>query len=96
MRKLLKLESDVIAIKVTDREFPEAFVYADEFYKAPEFVGNVDKVSAIISGYISTILHEMKAQKKQFLKLKFDFCEGNYQKLKDKEQMGFQAELFEG
>lgn len=95
MRKLLKLENDVVAIKVTGREFPEAFVYADEFYKAPEFVGNVDKVSAIISGYISTVLHEMKVQKKQFLRINFDFCEANYQELKDKEQMGLQAELFE-
>lgn len=93
MRKLLKLENDSVAIKITGREFPEAFVYNDEFYKTPEFVGNIDKVSAIISGYISTVLHEMKAQKKQFLRLKFDFCEANYQELQDKENLGVQTEL---
>lgn len=94
MRKLLKLENDVVAIKVTGREFPEAFVYADEFYKAPEFVGNVNKVSAIISGYISTVLNEMKVQKKQFLRINFDFCEANYKELQEQENTGFQTELF--
>ena len=94
MKKLLKLESDTIAIKVTGREFPEAFVYADEFYKSPEFVGNVDKVAAILSGYLGTVLQEMKRQKKQFLRLKFDFCENEYQKLQDYEQIGTQTELF--
>lgn len=94
MRKLLKLENDVVAIKVTGKEFPEAFVYADEFYKAPEFVGNVDRVSAIISGYISTVLNEMKVQKKQFLKLKFDFCEANYKELQEQERLGLQTKLF--
>lgn len=94
MKKLLKLESDTISIKVTGREFPEAFVYGDEFYKAPEFVGNVDKVSAILSGYISTVLQEMKRQKKQFLRIKFDFCEADYQKLQDGEKLGVQSELF--
>ena len=94
MRKLLKLESDTIAIKVTGREFPEALVYADDFYKSPEFVGNVDKVTAILSGYLGTVLQEMKRQKKQFLRLKFDFCESDYQKLQDYEQIGTQTELF--
>lgn len=94
MRKLLKLESDTIAIKVTGREFPEAFVYADDFYKSPEFIGNVDKVTVILSGYLGTVLQEMKRQKKQFLRLKFDFCESDYQKLQDYEQIGTQTELF--
>lgn len=94
MKKLLKLQNDTISIKVTGREFPEAFVYGDEFYKTPEFVGNVNKVSAILSGYISTVLQEMKRQKKQFLRLKFDFCEADYQKLQDYEQIGTQTELF--
>lgn len=88
MKKLLKLESDTVAIKVTGREFPECFVYSDEFYKSPEFVGNIDKVTAILSGYIGTVLQEMKRQKKQFLRLKFDFCESDYQKLQDYEQLG--------
>lgn len=95
MKKLLKLENDTIAIKVTGRDYPEAFVYGDEFYKAPEFVGNVDKVSAILSGYISTVLQEMKRQKKQFIQLKFDFCEENYKELQDYEKKGIQTELFE-
>lgn len=94
MKKLLKLEGDTISIKVTGREFPEAFVYGEEFYKSPEFVGNVDKVSAVLSGYISTVLQEMKRQKKQFLRLKFDFCEADYQKLQDYENIGTQTELF--
>lgn len=94
MKKLLKLESDTISIKVTGRDFPEAFVYGDEFYKAPEFVGNVDKVSAILSGYISKVLQEMKRQKKQFLRLKFDFCEEDYEKLKNGEKSGVQSDLF--
>lgn len=95
MKKLLKLENDTISIKVTGRDYPEAFVYGDEFYNAPEFVGNVDKVSAILSGYISTVLQEMKKQKKQFLQLKFDFCEENYKELQDYEKKGVQTELFE-
>lgn len=95
MKKLLKLESDTIAIKVTGREFPEAFVYADEFYKTPEFVGNVDKVSAILSGYLGTVLQEMKRQKKQFLRIRFDFCEEDYKELQDYEKKGVQTELFE-
>lgn len=94
MKKLLKLESDTISIKVTGREFPEVFVYGDESYTAPEFVGSVDKVSAILSGYISTVLQEMKRQKKQFLRLKFDFCEADYKKLQDGERIGVQSELF--
>lgn len=95
MKKLLKLESDTVSIKVTGRDYPEVFVYGDEFYKAPEFVGNTDKVLKILSGYISTVLKEMKKQKKQFLRLKFDFCEEDYQKLVDKEKIGVQKELFE-
>lgn len=94
MRKLLNLENDVVSIKVTGREFPEAFVYADEFYKAPEFVGNIDKVSAIISGCISTVLYKMKFRKKQFLRLKFDFCEDSYKELQEQEHLGLQIELF--
>ena len=94
MKKLLKLQNDTVSIKVTGREFPEAFVYGDEFYKAPEFVGNVDKVSAILSSYISTVLKEMKRQKKQFLRLKFDFCEADYKKLQNYERPGVQSELF--
>lgn len=95
MKKLLKLENDTIAIKVTGREFPEAFVYADEFYKTPEFVGNVDRVSAILSGYLGTVLQEMKRQKKQFLRIRFDFCEEDYKELQDYEKKGVQKELFE-
>lgn len=95
MKKLLKLQNDTISIKVTGRDFPEAFVYGNEFYKTPEFVGNVDKVSAILSGYILTVLQEMKRQKKQFLRLKFDFCEEDYKELQDYEKSGVQSELFE-
>ena len=94
MRNLLKLQNDTLAVKVTEREFPECFVYSDEFYTRPEFVGNVDKVSSILSGYLHTVLQEMKRQKKQFLRLKFDFCEADYQQLKDHETIGEQTELF--
>lgn len=94
MKKLLKLQNDTVSIKVTGRDFPEVFVYGDEFYTAPEFVGNADKVTKILSGYISTVLQEMKRQKKQFLRLKFDFCEEDYKKLQDNEKLGVQTELF--
>ena len=94
MRNLLKLQNDTLAIKVTEREFPECFVYSDEFYTRPEFVGNINKVNAILSGYLDTVLNEMKRQKKQFLRLKFDFCEADYQQLKDHESIGEQTQLF--
>lgn len=94
MRNLLKLQNDTLAIKVTEREFPECFVYSDEFYTYPEFVGNINKVNAILSGYLDTVLNEMKRQKKQFLRLKFDFCEADYEKLQDMETIGEQTSLF--
>lgn len=94
MKNLLKLQNDTISVKVTEREFPECFVYSDEFYTRPEFVGNIDKVNAILSGYLHTVLQEMKRQKKQFLRLKFDFCEADYDQLKGKENLGEQTELF--
>lgn len=94
MRNLLKLQDDAIAIKVNKYQYPEAFVYNDQFYTAPEFVGNTEKVAAILGGYISTVLSEMKRQKKQFLVIRFDFCEANYEELQAKEQIGKQIALF--
>lgn len=94
MKKLFKLESDIVSIKVTGRDYPEVFVYDDEFYKKPEFVGSAERVAAVLGNYFSVVLREMKKQKKQFLRLKFDFCEEDYQKLVDKEKLGVQKELF--
>lgn len=94
MKKLLKLESDTISIKVTGRDYPEVFVYGEEFYKSPKFNGSIDKVSAVLSGYISIVLEKMRTQKKHFLRLKFDFCEKEYQELQDLENIGTQTNLF--
>lgn len=95
MKKLLKLENDTISIKVTGRDYPEVFVYGDKFYKEPKFTGSIDKVSAVLSGYLSIVLEKMKTQKKQFLQLKFDFCEEDYKELQGYEKIEVQTELFE-
>ena len=94
MKKLLKLQNDTISIKVNTWGFPEIYVYGDKFYEAPEFVGSSDKVTTILAGYISQAFKEMKKQNKKYLRINFDFCEKDYQKLQDYEQLGTQTELF--
>lgn len=95
MKKLLKLEGDTISIKVTGWDFPEVFVYGDEFYTVPEFVGSTDKVTKILSGYILAVLQEMKREKKHFLRLSFDFCEEDYESLENEDGQEFQLNLFD-
>lgn len=94
MKKLLKLQNDTVSIKVTNYDYPAVLVYGDKFYERIEFTGNIEKVTSVLSGYITTVLQEMRRQKKQFLRIKFDFCEEDYKELMNCGQPGVQKELF--
>lgn len=75
MKKFLKLESDKMVLKVSKNGLPECFVYSDNYFPAPDYVGSVNKVLTVISNQLQEMLMKMKDSNKRAVKISFEFSD---------------------
>ena len=75
MRKILKLENDSVVVRVSKTGFPECFVYSDNYFPAPDFVGSADRVVKVIVEELRQAMSEMKKSNKKAVKISFEFAD---------------------